>query len=96
MIKQSFKMESDTAPNGLVAVNMVKERIFSPYKLILMDCMMPIMDGFDATHAIRQIYKSQGYDHHTYQIVGLSAMTAKEDKERGIRMGMNIFSKLLF
>ena len=69
-------MRADTAANGLIAVNMVKERIENPYKLILMDCMMPVMDGFDATHAIRQIYRLQGYDSEQYQIVGLSAMTA--------------------
>ena len=54
VINQTYHLSSEVASNGLEALNMVKERPFgNPYKLILMDCMMPIMDGFTATRAIR-------------------------------------------
>ncbi len=40
----------DVADNGLVAIEMLRK---SPYQLVLMDMMMPVMNGFDATRAIR-------------------------------------------
>jgi CheY-like chemotaxis protein len=43
-----------------------------------MDCMMPVMDGFKATQAIREIVDSQ-----ECTIVALSAMTHKADIEKG-------------
>ena len=51
----------DTANNGMEALNMVQSTISdgkSPYGLIFMDCSMPIMDGYDATTAIRQLMSS--------------------------------------
>lgn len=55
---------------------------------------MPVMDGFEATQAIRTFYKENGIDKDHYLIVGLSAMTAQEDKEKSLRIGMNNFSKI--
>lgn len=51
-----------------------------------MDCMMPVMDGFEATLKIRQLAPR---DQCT--IVALSAMTHKEDVERCVRSGMDYF-----
>jgi signal transduction histidine kinase/CheY-like chemotaxis protein/HPt (histidine-containing phosphotransfer) domain-containing protein len=42
----------DIADNGKIALEKVQ---LSEYDLILMDCQMPVMDGFEATHAIRQL-----------------------------------------
>src|SRR5262249_17344565 len=46
-----------TAPNGLAAVQCCMQE---PFDLILMDCEMPVMDGFDATKRIREIERIAG------------------------------------
>ena len=75
----------DIASNGALAVNKFKEK---KYDLILMDIMMPEMDGYEATKRIRQIEKKTG----TYTpIIGLTANTYDADKERCIEAGMDAF-----
>ncbi len=72
------------AQNGLEAVNCVKQRSFS---LILMDCQMPEMDGYEATHIIRSL------ELHTQKtrtpIVALTANAMKGDKNKCIAAGMD-------
>ncbi|MBF0371398.1 MAG: PAS domain S-box protein [Magnetococcales bacterium] len=72
------------------AVNNGKEAVEAishlPYALILMDCQMPVMDGFEATHAIRK------QDHTSSRHIPIIAMTAnamKGDRERCLKAGMD-------
>jgi CheY-like chemotaxis protein len=58
LINMSFKLESDTSLNGKEALERVRERKCCQYKLIFMDCMMPIMDGFEATREIRKYQRT--------------------------------------
>ena len=46
--------------------------------------MMPVMDGFEATQVISELYRDECIDQNECQIVGLSAMTAAEDKAKGL------------
>jgi len=73
---------SDSAANGEEAVNKVNE---NDYDVVLMDIMMPVMDGLDATRAIR----SNGY--HTLPIIALTASVREEDQEKTRTAGLNDF-----
>jgi len=72
-----------TANNGLEAMHKAHEFAFD---LILMDVMMPEMDGFEATRMIRQ--DTNGKNALT-PIIALTANAMKGDKERCIATGMN-------
>lgn len=58
-----------------------------PYDLVLMDCMMPIMDGYQATAAIRQ--GAAGADYRQIPVLALTANALSGDKEKCIQAGMS-------
>ena len=71
----------DLAENGQVALNKLKPDI---YDAILMDCQMPIMDGFSATLNIRE---NSAYDQ--LPIIAMTANVMQHDIERTLAVGMN-------
>lgn len=71
-----------SATNGKEAYEKNQEQEFD---LILMDCQMPVMDGFDATKKIRDL---EGTSKHT-PIIALTALAMKGDNERCIAAGMD-------
>lgn len=71
------------AGNGLEAVNAVKSE---PFDLIFMDVQMPVMDGLQATGAIREYEK--GLNKHT-PIVAMTAHALKGDTDRCLEAGMD-------
>ncbi|GAA3937064.1 response regulator [Litoribacillus peritrichatus] len=71
------------AENGEIAVNLIKE---FDIDLVLMDCHMPVMDGYDATKAIRQL--PHGKD---IPIIAVTANIMNEDRQRCFDCGMNDF-----
>ena len=74
----------ETAENGKIAVEMVKQKDVGYYDFILMDIQMPIMNGYDATREIRKL--PNGGD---VPIIALSANAFTEDRETSINAGMN-------
>ena len=74
----------DVAANGLEALAALRAR---PYDLVLMDCQMPEMDGFEATHAIRTAAPETL--NPIVPIVALTAHAMKGDRERCLAAGMD-------
>jgi len=70
------------AADGLEAIAAVQSR---PLDLVLMDCQMPVMDGFDATRAIRALPGAVSQ----LPIVALTANALTEDRQRCLDAGMN-------
>ena len=72
----------DTAENGKVAVDKIKEK---NYDLVLMDIQMPVMDGFTAVGKIREWEKKEGKERTA--IVALTAYAMKEEVEKTLKAG---------
>ena len=68
--------EVDFAENGMVAVEMVRTSASNLYDLVLMDIQMPVMNGYEATRAIRKLEDPLLSD---VPIIALTANTFKED-----------------
>jgi len=84
-IMKSFGFDIDKAENGQEAVN---KFIHVHYDLILMDCMMPITDGYEATTQIRQIEKNRA-DEKPVIIFALTANAGESEREKCKKIGMN-------
>ena len=77
----------DIAENGLEAIVKLNAKQGKPYKLVLMDCQMPEMDGYQATKAIRE--GDAGKDNENITIIALTANAMQGDKEKCLAAGMN-------
>lgn len=76
----------DTASDGSIAVEKIRNSKPGDYDLILMDIQMPVMDGYHATRAIRQM---EDPFLANIPIVALSANTLDEDRRKSMECGMN-------
>ena len=72
----------ETAANGREALEMVSQH---DYNLILMDLMMPVMDGYECVRHIRALNGS----HSQVSIIALSASVSNEVVERVVDAGMD-------
>ena len=83
--KYGYIVESVT--DGSYAVEAVKKHDEWYYDLILMDIQMPIMDGYEATKAIRALGRS---DSGIIPIIALSANASAADRTAALESGMNM------
>ena len=74
------------ARDGLQAVRMFQEKPEGYFDAILMDIMMPVMDGLTATKTIRSLKHP---DAETIPIIAMTANAFREDKEECLAAGMN-------
>jgi CheY-like chemotaxis protein len=85
-ILQKFGCECEIVVNGEEALKILAAEIFD---LVLMDCQMPVMDGYEATRQIRNprtpVLK------HTIPIVAMTANALVGDREKVLDAGMNDF-----
>ena len=80
------EIEVFTASNGKEAVEMFEASQPGFYDIILMDIMMPVMDGLEATRHIRSMNRR---DAMTIPIVAMSANAFQEDVEKSLAAGLN-------
>ncbi len=78
-LMESLNLKIDIANNGKEAV---EKHSKNKYDIILMDCQMPIMDGFEATKIIRETDTD-------IPIIAVTANVLSSDKERCYQAGMN-------
>jgi two-component system sensor histidine kinase/response regulator len=71
---------ADAVANGLEAVQAIRK---IPYDIILMDCQMPELDGYEATERIRRDYSASVY------IIATTANAMEGDREKCLACGMN-------
>ncbi|MCG8312091.1 MAG: response regulator, partial [Pseudomonadales bacterium] len=76
----------DVANDGIEVIKLYREQR-DQYSLVLMDCEMPNIDGYDATEAIRAYEQENNLQR--MPIVALTAHAVKEHKERAITSGMD-------
>jgi PAS domain S-box-containing protein len=82
-------VECEVASNGREAVERARA---VAYDLVLMDCQMPEMDGFEATQAIREEEQKSGSPGgRRLPIVALTANAVKGDRERCLAAGMDAY-----
>lgn len=77
---------SERAENGQVAVDMVSQGPAGRFDAILMDLRMPVMDGLDATRAIRALDRA---DAKRVPIIALTANTFDSDVRQSLEAGMD-------
>ena len=85
-ILKDYEMIVDGAENGQKALDKIKDSKEGSYDLILMDIMMPVMDGLTATKEIRRLERE---DCKTIPIVAMSANAFEEDVKKSLASGMN-------
>lgn len=82
---RKYNINFDVAENGEVALQFFQQ---NQYDLILMDCEMPVMDGFEATLHIRELEKTK---QEKTIILAVTAHVLDEHKERCFAVGMDGF-----
>ncbi len=75
---------TDIAENGQAALNALAT---VPYDLVLMDCLMPVMDGLEATKMIRN--HDSNVLNHAIPIIAVTANVLDNDREHCLSVGMN-------
>ena len=85
-ILMEFGFDVESVPDGCDAVEAVKNHPEGYYIAVLMDIQMPVMNGYEATRAIRALDRK---DVETLPIIALSANSRPEDKEMSFESGMN-------
>ena len=71
--------------NGEEAVARIKQP--HEFKAVLMDCQMPVMDGYEATHAIRELEQKSSLEH--MPVIAMTANAMEGDKDKCLQAGMD-------
>lgn len=85
-ILEECGFQVDCVFNGQEAVERIQNTPPDTYDVVLMDIMMPVMDGLDATRAIRAMDRE---DSRTLPIIAMSANAFDDDLKKSVECGMN-------
>ena len=85
-ILERMGFEIETAGDGSEALDIVKAKAAGYYDLIFMDIQMPMMNGYEATRAIRSL---EDPEKAIIPIIAMTANAFEEDKEAAFKAGMN-------
>lgn len=92
LVQDMLELEGFTvhhAANGQEALDMLYERSL-PVDVVLMDCRMPVMDGYECTQRIRQ-RETESADGTHLPIIALTANVFEDDRNRCMQVGMDDF-----
>jgi CheY-like chemotaxis protein len=78
-------IQADSVANGLEALAAIRQ---APYAVILMDCQMPEMDGYEATRRLRQMERDNP-DSPRHWVIALTAHALDGDRQRCLDAGMD-------
>jgi signal transduction histidine kinase/ActR/RegA family two-component response regulator len=84
IILDHMGLSVDIAENGQEALGLIQE---DRYDLVLMDCQMPIMDGFEATRRVRERERMEGIP--AVVIIAMTGNAMEGDRESCIQAGMD-------
>ena len=84
LILRRYGYQVDMRSNGKEALQALEA---CDYDLVLMDCMMPVMNGYQTTEAIRD--SSSSVRNHSIPVIALTANAFKEDRNKCLDSGMN-------
>ena len=87
-ILRGYGFEVDTAENGAIAVEKVQSAAPDTYDIVLMDVLMPVMDGYEATRRIRAL---EDPARAKIRILAMTANAFEEDRKAAFAVGMDGF-----
>ena len=85
-VLKKFGVQVDLAANGEEALTSLENL---PFDLVLMDCQMPVMDGYEATQQIR--HPQSKVRNRDIPIIAMTANSMEGDREKCLAVGMNDF-----
>lgn len=85
-ILEDAGFETESAENGQIAVDMMRNSSHGYYELVLMDIQMPVMNGYEAAKAIRSL---EDPELSSIPILAMTANAFDEDREQALRSGMD-------
>ncbi len=83
---QSLGYQADIAANGQEVLDLFSQ---IQYDVILMDCQMPILDGYSTSRQIRALEAEDSYVKSKVIIIALTANAMQEDRDRCLESGMD-------